>query len=98
MMTSWRSVSRPAVGAALLLLGLSAADPAAACTVCYGAADNSSPLIDGARLGIFLLLGVTGVVLGAFARFFFYLRTRARQAENEQITSEWAQLQRSSST
>jgi len=37
-------------------------------------------------------------VLGAFAKFFFYLRTRARQAEIEQITSEWAQFQRSSLT
>jgi hypothetical protein len=41
---------------------------------------------------------VTAAVLGAFAKFFFYLRNRARQAEIEQITSEWAQFQRSSST
>ncbi len=81
-----------------LLLGLTGAAPAAACEVCYGAADAGSPMISGARLGVFLLLGVTGVVLGAFARFFFYLRYRARQAEVEQIASEWAQLQRSSST
>jgi hypothetical protein len=81
-----------------LLLGALGAAPAAACSVCYGAADSGSPLISGARLGVFLLLGVTGTVLGGFAKFFFYLRNRARQAETEQIASEWAQFQRSSST
>jgi hypothetical protein len=74
------------------------AAPAAACDVCYGTADTGSPLISGARLGIFLLLGVTAAVLGGFVKFFFYLRNRARQAEIDQIDSEWAQFQRSSST
>jgi len=81
-----------------LLLGALSAAPAAACDVCYGAASSSSPLISGARLGVFLLLGVTVAVLGGFAKFFFYLRNRARQAETEQIASEWAHFQRSSST
>ena len=74
------------------------AAPALACDVCYGAASSSSPLVSGARLGVFLLLGITAAVLGGFAKFFFYLRNRARQAETEQIDSEWAQFQRSSST
>ena len=81
-----------ALGAAL------GAAPALACDVCYGAASTSSPLVSGARLGVFLLLGITAAVLGGFAKFFFYLRNRARQAETEQIDSEWAQFQRSSST
>lgn len=89
---------RRAAGAVALLLGVLGAVPAAACEVCLGAADGASPLVSGARLGVFLLLAVTAAVLGAFARFFFYLRNRARQAEIEQIASEWAQLQRSSST
>lgn len=84
--------------AAALLLGALAALPAAACDVCYGAARSDSPLISGARLGVFLLLGITAAVLFAFAKFFFYLRNRARQAENEQIDSAWSKLQRSSST
>ncbi len=88
--------------AAALLLGgfflIAGALPAAACDVCYGAASSSSPLVSGARLGVFLLLGITVAVLGGFAKFFFYLRNRARQAETEQIASEWAQFQRSSST
>ena len=87
-----------AVGLAAVLLGALGAAPALACSTCYGAADSGSPLVSGARLGVFLLLAVTAVVLGAFAKFFFYLRNRARQAEIEQITSEWAQFQRSSST
>jgi hypothetical protein len=81
-----------------LLLGAAATAPAAACDVCYGAASSSSPLIGGARLGVFLLLGVTVAVLGGFAKFFFYLRNRARQTEIEQIDSEWTQFQRSSSS
>ncbi|HBL25425.1 MAG TPA: hypothetical protein DD490_01160 [Acidobacteria bacterium] len=83
----------------LFVLALWAAVPAAACEVCYGAAkSSSSPLVSGARLGVFLLLGVTVAVLGGLARFFFYLRNRARQTEIDQIASEWAQFQRSSST
>jgi hypothetical protein len=84
--------------AVAVCLGALGAAPAFACSTCYGAADTGSPLISGARLGVFLLLAVTGSVLGAFARFFFYLRNRARQSEIERIDSEWSQLQRSTST
>jgi len=87
-----------AMGLAVVLLGALGALPAQACNVCYGAADSGSPLVSGARLGVFLLLAVTVAVLGAFAKFFFYLRNRARQAETEQIASEWSQFQRSSLT
>jgi hypothetical protein len=86
------------VSVVAFLLGALAAAPAMACSTCYGAADAGSPLISGARLGVFLLLGVTAAVLGAFAKFFFHLRNRARQTEVEQIAAEWAQFQRSSST
>lgn len=82
------------MSALALLLGALGAAPAFACDVCYGAASSSSPLVSGARLGVFLLLGITAAVLAGFAKFFFYLRNRARQAETEQIASEWAQFQR----
>ena len=85
-----------AMGVALTAVLIQTA-PAAACTVCYGE-DNGSGMVTSARLGVFLLLAITMVVLGAFAKFFFYLRNRARQAESEIIASEWAHLQRSSST
>ncbi len=94
-MRTWKPMWSTAV---VLLASALCAAPAAACDVCYGAAASGSPLDSGARLGVFLLLGVTAAVLGGFAKFFFYLRNRARQAETEQIASEWAQFQRSSST
>jgi hypothetical protein len=73
---------------------LLAAAPAAACSVCF-AKDTTSSMVSGARLGVFLLLGITAAVLGGFAKFFFYLRRRARQAEIDGIADEWTQLQRS---
>jgi hypothetical protein len=85
-------------GAMALLLGALGAAPALACSTCYGAVDSGSPLVSGARLGVFLLIAVTAAVLGGFAKFFLYLRNRARQTEIDQIASEWAQFQRSSST
>jgi hypothetical protein len=85
--------------ATLALAASLAAAPAAACEVCFGAArDSGSPLVTGARLGVFLLLGITFAVLGSFVAFFLYLRQRAQRAELDGIESEWAQLQRSTST
>lgn len=85
-------------GAMALLLGALGAAPALACSTCYGAVDSGSPLVSGARLGVFLLVAVTAAVLSGFVKFFLYLRNRARQAETDQIASEWAHFQRSSST
>ena len=82
-----------AFGFALQLL---LAAPAAACSVCYGRADKGSALVSSARLGVFLLLGITVAVLGAFTRFFFVLRNRALAAERDAIALEWSSLQRSS--
>lgn len=71
------------------------ASPAFACSVCYGNADQANPLVSSARLGVFLLLGVTAAVLAAFVRFFFVLRRRALAAEREAIALEWSEFQRS---
>ena len=90
----WRALL--AATALSMLSALFSAAPAAACEVCYGSRANASPLVTSARLGVFLLLGITVAVLGGFVKFFFYLRHRAQQAEIESIESEWAQLQRSS--
>ena len=81
-----------------LAAGVLGAGPAVACSVCYGDSANASPLITSAKLGVFLLLGVTVALLAGFAKFFFYLRNRARQAESESIAAEWAQMQRSASS
>lgn len=93
-----RRTSAVATFAIAILLALLSAAPAAACSVCFGTRDNGSPLVTGARLGVFFLLAVTVAVLGGMARFFFYLRQRARQAEADGIAAEWAQIQRSSSS
>jgi len=65
-----------------------------ACTMCFGA--EESHLIDGARLGVAVLLGVTVVVQGSFAGFFLYLRRRAKQMAEADLDSEWSELQRES--
>jgi hypothetical protein len=47
-----------------------------ACSVCFGQSD--SPLAKATNMGIFFMLGVTVLMLGAFATFFLYLIRRRR--------------------
>jgi uncharacterized membrane protein YccC len=63
-----------------------------ACPVCFG--DAEGPIIDAARLGTFLLLGVTLAIQGAFVAFFLYLRRQARRAHDQALDAEWSSLQR----
>jgi hypothetical protein len=67
-------------GLALLaaVLWMSAGGEARACGSCYGLADG--PMIDAARLGIWVMLATTVIVQGGFAAFFIYLRRRASRA------------------
>lgn len=51
--------------------------PAAACSVCYGEA--SGPIIDAARLGVWLLFGLVFAVQVCLVVFFIYLRRRAKR-------------------
>lgn len=60
-------------------LALSGAERAAACPVCWG--DSDSPMARAANLGIFVLLGVTAVVLGWFVAVILAIRHRARRHE-----------------
>ena len=62
-----------------------------ACPVCFGAHETS--LIDGTKLGILALLGVTLTVQGAFAGFFLYLRRRAKRIADIDLDTEWSELQ-----
>ena len=73
---------------ALMIAGSSSAF---ACPVCFGAEETH--LIDGAKLGILVLLGVTLVVQGAFLAFFLYLRKRAKQIADIDLENEWSELQ-----
>lgn len=81
---------RAAAFALAALLG--APSVARACAACFGAAD--SPMIDGARVGAWVLIGVTVAMQAAFAAFFLYLRRRARRARSLRLDGEWAELQR----
>ena len=67
-----------------------------ACPVCFGAEETS--LIDGARLGVLVMLGVLFAVQGAFVAFFLYLRKRAKQNADIELDMEWSELQRSPKT
>ena len=60
--------------------------PAFACPSCFGQAQG--PLIDAARVGIWLLLAVTLCLQGAFAAFFLYLRRRAAASCADQPPDE----------
>jgi hypothetical protein len=81
------------VGLLVLPIALAGGREALACASCYGLADG--PLIDAARLGVFLLLGVVLAVQGGFLAFFLYLRRRAAKAADEALDAEWSRLQHS---
>lgn len=74
------------------LLGLIDPGLALACPACFG--DAEGPMIDAARLGTFLLLGVTLAVQGGFVAFFLYLRRQARKTQDQALDAEWSSLQR----
>ena len=78
--------------AAAVVIGGSAS--VLACPVCFGA--EESPLIDGAKLGVVVLVAVTLAVQGGFVGFFLYLRKRAKQVAELELEDEWLDLQRGS--
>ena len=67
-----------------------------ACPQCFGAQETS--LIDGAKLGVLVMVGVTLTVQGAFVAFFLYLRKRAKRMADSDLEAEWLSLQRGSRT
>ena len=78
--------------AAVALAWLADPRPALACPACFG--DAEGPMIDAARLGTFLLLGITLLIQGGFVAFFLYLRRQARRAQDQALDAEWSSLQR----
>ena len=62
-----------------------------ACPVCFGAEETH--LIDGARLGVLVMLGVLFAVQGGFVAFFLYLRKRAKRIAEIDLDTEWSELQ-----
>jgi len=67
-----------------------------ACPACFGAEESS--LIDGAKLGVVVLLAITFAVQGGFVGFFLYLRKRAKRMAEIELDTEWSELQRGSRT
>jgi hypothetical protein len=67
-----------------------------ACPACFGAEETS--MIDGAKLGIVVMLGITFTVQGGFLGFFMYLRRRAKRMAEIELDSEWSELQKPSRT
>ena len=63
-----------------------------ACPMCFGAEETS--MIDGTKMGMFVLIGITLTMQGAFAGFFFYLRRRAKRMADADLDSEWSELQK----
>jgi hypothetical protein len=82
-----------AIAVAVMLLSSS---PAFACPVCFGAEETS--IIDANKIGVLVLLGITLLVQGAFAAFFFYLRKRAKLIADADLDNEWSELQGSPKT
>jgi hypothetical protein len=62
-----------------------------ACPVCFGALETG--MIDGAKLGVLVLLVITLAVQGAFVGFFIYLRKRAKRIADIDLDIEWSRLQ-----
>ncbi len=65
-----------------------------ACPVCFGAEETS--MVDGAKLGVLVMLAVTLAVQGGFVGFFLYLRKRAKRIADIELDTEWSELQRPS--
>ena len=67
-----------------------------ACTMCFGAQETS--MIDGAKLGVLVMLAVLFAVQGGFVGFFLYLRNRSKRIADIELDTEWAELQKAPRT
>src|SRR5438128_5929227 len=67
-----------------------------ACPACFGAEETS--MIDGAKLGVLVMLAILFAVQGAFVGFFFYRRKRAKRIADIELDTEWSELQGASRT
>ena len=84
-----RGITRVLMTAAAVVIG--GHSNVFACPVCFGA--EETPMIDGAKLGVLVLLVITFAVQGAFVGFFVYLRNRAKRIADIDLDTEWSQLQ-----
>jgi hypothetical protein len=77
-----------ATGVAMMIFGSSTV---LACPVCFGAEETS--MIDGAKLGVLVMLAILFAVQGGFVGFFLYLRRRAKRIADIELDTEWSELQ-----
>ena len=84
-----KTITRVLTIALAVLIGGSSS--AFACPVCFGAEETG--MINGTRLGILVLLGITLAVQGGFLAFFLYLRRRAQRIADIDLETEWSELQ-----
>jgi len=73
--------SPPSSFCMVLALILGATGTALACPVCFQVEENATT--DGVRVAVILLVGVTTVVLGAFARFVVLFAKREGEGSRE---------------
>ena len=57
--------------------------------------EGDTSIMDGAKLGIVVLLVITFAMQGAFVGFFLYLRRRAKRIADIDLETEWSEVQRS---
>ena len=88
-MTRYRGTGRLITTTAAVIIGTSSS--LLACPVCFGAEETS--MIDGAKLGVLVLLAITLAVQGGFVGFFLYLRQRAKRMADQDLDTEWSELQ-----
>ena len=84
-----RGIRTAVTTAAVVLIGSSST--VLACPACFGAEETS--MIDGAKLGVLVMLGILFAVQGGFVGFFLYLRRRARRIADIELDTEWSELQ-----
>ena len=90
MISSKPSVRRTVMTAIAMAIGGSSS--VLACPLCFGAQETS--MVDGTKLGVLVMVGITLVVQGGFVGFFLYLRKRAKHMAELELETEWSELQR----
>ena len=93
-MTTPRGIRRALTTAAAALIGGSST--ALACPVCFGAEETS--MVDGAKIGVLVMLAITLAVQGGFVGFFLYLRRHSKRNADVELDMEWAELKKGSRT
>jgi hypothetical protein len=82
--------------ATVVFVAMAGSSRVLACPVCFGADETS--MVDGAKLGVVVMLAITLAVQGGFVGFFLYLRKRAKRIADIELDTEWSELQRPSRT